>query len=182
MTKPERPRIIHLDLNEYDDMTDAVPGVTFYGGHMMSEPGVDSVPYVEKSALDEALREVERLKEQLDDCSALHKTAKAQFLELRQLKAEVKRLKSDLRNTAGYELGRRAVEVTENALHACQNELTLERECNSVLREAAESVDSMVTLIRKSNGKNSNLLFDLDDAHKQLSQALAREAEIRGKK
>lgn len=29
---------------------------------------------------------------------------------------------STLRQTAGYELGRRAVEVTENALHACQKE------------------------------------------------------------
>lgn len=38
--------------------------------------------------------------------------------------------------------------------------------------EAADNVDSMVTLIKKSNGKNSNLLFDLDDAHKRLSKAL----------
>lgn len=41
------------------------------------------------------------------------------------------------------------------------------------LKTASDEVDSMVTLIKKSNGKNTNLLFDLDDAHKNLSKALS---------
>jgi len=41
----------------------------------------------------------------------------------------------------------------------------------------AESVDSMVQLIKRSNGKNGNLLFDLDDAHKSLAEALERLAK-----
>lgn len=40
------------------------------------------------------------------------------------------------------------------------------------LFSSANEVDSIATLIKKSNGKNTNLLFDLDDAHKRLSQAL----------
>lgn len=66
-----------------------------------------------------------------------------------------------LRNTAGYELGRRAVEVTENALHDCQrerdqlkaeverlrgNSKTLRKEGSDAKRENADAKEDLVQL------------------------------------
>lgn len=108
-----------------------------------SFPGVEIIHVIERSAYDalaERLRLVEhqrdvherRANKYLDKFVAERERADALMHEMRMqvtavkerdaARAEVERLKADLRNTAGYELGRRAVEVTENALHAAQAE------------------------------------------------------------
>lgn len=78
-------------------------------------------------------KELVRLRAELEDerqaMAVLRSANKQNLAELlitkdvsSKLVAENERLKADLRQTAGYELGRRAVEITEIALHAYQSE------------------------------------------------------------
>jgi hypothetical protein len=83
--------------------------------------------------------------------------------EIRALNVENEKLNWQIKNSSGYELGRRAVEVTENALHEAQHILA---------EKDAEIVRLKAALVKEGSDLASEVELDIE-----LETALVKIAE-----